>query len=213
MAGNMPNIGPIDPSKPVRDVAQGQDQQQQPQGFDQYMQGNNMGTKGLQNTQQVSPMDLAQSRIQTTPPTLESVNAQMQSNMGSLGDIQNHLNTKNLRLKQSQKYLLRNKLTDANENIRTAVEQAGEKPTELANLHARQNPIMKFMGIVQNSQINLEKSQALIANLNSSGKAIDPGRLLLIQVKLAKAQQDLEYSSVLLSKAVDDVKMLFNVQL
>jgi hypothetical protein len=37
--------------------------------------------------------------------------------------------------------------------------------------------------------------------------------MLLIQVKMNKAQQALEYSSVLLGKAVEDIKTLFNVQI
>jgi len=42
---------------------------------------------------------------------------------------------------------------------------------------------------------------------------MNPGDILLIQVKLAKAKQELEYSSVLLSTAVRDIKTLFNIQL
>jgi hypothetical protein len=214
MAGRVPDkVTPPESIKPLQDV--GQEPDKQPAGgFDQAMQNAGSGTNATQEPGKISPMDLAaQTRIQTTPPTLDTINTQMQHSMGSLGDIHTQLNTKNLKLKQSQKYLLRNKLTEANTHIRTATEQAGETPENPTNIHARQNPVMRFMGIVQNSQTNLEKSQKLIAHLNSSGKAVEPGRLLMIQVKLAKAQQDLEYSSVLLSKAVDDIKMMFNIQL
>ena len=53
----------------------------------------------------------------------------------------------------------------------------------------------------------------MIQNMKLKGGSLSPAALLTIQVKLAKAQQELEYSSVLLSKAVDDIKTMFNIQL
>ena len=47
---------------------------------------------------------------------------------------------------------------------------------------------------------------------NNKGE-MNAGRLLLVQAKLQKASQELEYTSVILGKATDMIKTLFNVQI
>jgi len=69
------------------------------------------------------------------------------------------------------------------------------------------------LGLITDGQDQLNKTQDMIQNMKLSDGTISPAQLLLIQVKMAKAQQELEYSSVLLSKAVDDIKTMFNIQL
>ena len=215
MAGNVPDKIPgVDPTKPMRDVAQGQDEQQRAQSFDQYMQESGQ-TQGPNQTGAPSPLDLAAEgrNIQTAPPTLQSLQTQSESAANLLSDLENNLNTKNLKLKSPQRYLLNTKLNEANKNIRKAGEGAGAQMTEPMTNLGRKNPITKFLGMVQDSQTNLAETQKQLASISASGKPLQPGKLLLIQVKLSKAQQQLEYSSVVLSKAVDDMKMLFNIQL
>lgn len=161
-----------------------------------------------------SPMEINQTNpVSSQPPTQESLKGQINSVSSSLGDVQNQLSTQNLQLKQSQKYLLRNKLQDANDHIRGAVEKLGGDPGEEVNLRAKKNPIAKFLALVADGQDQLNNAAGLVNNLNASGKAINPGELLLVQVKLQKAQQELDYTSVLLGKAVDVIKTLFNVQI
>jgi len=147
------------------------------------------------------------------PPTLESVGSQINSVSSSLGDVNNQLNTQNLKLKQSQKYLLRSKLESANDHIRGAVEKLGGDPGDPVNLRTKKNPIAKFLSLVADGQDQLNNAASLVSNLNSSGQAVNPGQLLLVQVKLQKAQQELDYTSVILGKAVDVIKTLFNVQI
>jgi hypothetical protein len=183
--------------------------------FDTYM---NEPSKGVQETgnqaKGISPFELAsQKPMQTQAPTMESIDSQMKSTSGILGDVQSQLNTKNLKLKQSQKYLLRNKLSEANAHIRTAASKVGVDVGEPPSMTTRQNPIKKYLAYVTDGQKQLQDAQNKLKELSTSGHHLSAGQMLLIQVKMNKAQQSLEYSSILLSKAVDDIKMLFNIQI
>lgn len=182
--------------------------------FASFMQegGNEVGPKQTSPTQGASPIDIG-SKPPSAPPTLDSVRAQMTTASSSLGDIKNQLHTKGLQLKQSQKYLLRNKLGQANEQIRSAAEHLGVNPGPLPDVKGKKNPIAKFLELVSDGQDQLNSAATQVRNLDSSGKQLNAGELLLVQVKLQKAQQELDYSSAILGKAVDIISKLFNVQI
>jgi hypothetical protein len=206
------NISNIDPTKSIQP---GGDQGAKPsQSFESFMK-EGQGAQGGNKTTGPSPFDLAaQGKAAiTTGPSHESVLGQMNSTSSVLGDLQTQMNNKNLNLRQSQKYLLRNKLTSANQNIRTAAQKTGVDTGELPSEFNRKNPVTKFLGLISDSQNQLQGAQEKIKSMNINGQSMNPGDLLLVQVKLAKAQQELEYSSVLLSTAVSDIKTLFNIQL
>lgn len=202
----------IQPSKPI---GPGEEQPAEPgTAFKEYMQ-ESKSQPGAGKQEGVSPFDLAaQGKVPGTGPTPDSLKGQMNSVSSVLGDVQNQLHTKNLNLKHSQKYLLRNKLTSANENIRSAAGKAGADVGPPPSTSSRQSPVAKFLSLVSDGQSQLANAQTMISNLGQGGSGpLNPGDLLMIQVKLARAQQELEYSSVLLSKAVDDIKTMFNIQL
>ncbi len=48
----------------------------------------------------------------------------------------------------------------------------------------------------------MQSAQQQLQNLKDKGKSINPGDFLLVQVKMNKAQQEIEFTSVLLSNAV-----------
>ena len=185
--------------------------------FASMMQQEPAAESTTQNTSKgVSPMELAeQQKLSSggTPPSLKTIQGQMNSVSGSLGDIKNQLHTKGLKLKQSQKYLLRNKLGQANDHIRSANKQVGNNPGEEVDLKGKKNPITRFLSLVSDGQSQLNEAATMVRNLDTSGKSLNAGQLLLVQVKLQKAQQELDYTSVLLGKAVDMIKTLFNVQI
>lgn len=208
----IPNASNIDPTKSIQP---GEEQGAKPsQSFESFMK-EEQGAQGGTKAEGPSPFDLAaQGKSATTAgPTHESVLGQMNSTSSVLGDLQTQMNNKNLNLRQSQKYLLRNKLTSANQNIRAAAKKTGVDTGDPPTQFNRKNPVAKFLGLLSDSQSQLQSAQSSIQNLNSNGQSLNPGDLLMIQVKMAKAQQELEYSSVLLSTAVSDIKTLFNIQL
>ena len=164
---------------------------------------------------QTSPLEITnQGKITpSTPPTIASIQTQMNSVSSTLGDIKNQLHTKGLKLKQSEKYLLRSKLTSANENIRSAAARTGVDTGEPIDLSNKKNPIAKFLELVTDGQNQLNSAAEQIQALDTSGKSLNAGQLLLVQTKLQKASQELEYTSILLGKSTDMIKTLFNVQI
>lgn len=203
-----------DAVKPSKPVPGGQEQPTPDRSFQSYMEMGQAPQKapGEPGSTSPSPLDLAASQKGLAPPTQDTVMGQMNSTSGILGDIENQLRTKNLKLKPSQKYLLRNKLNESNSLIRSAATKLGVKVGAPPAALSRQNPIARFLSMVNDSQVQLQAAQAQLQAVDKKGH-VNPGQLLLIQIKLSKAQQELEYSSVLLSKAVEDVKTLFNIQI
>jgi hypothetical protein len=74
-------------------------------------------------------------------------------------------------------------------------------------------PLGKFLALLKDGQSQLASAQKQLQDLKDKGTNITPGDFLLIQVKISKATQELEYTSVLLSNAVQDFKTLMQVQL
>jgi hypothetical protein len=191
--------------------------ERQPKDFQDYMnapQTQQVSASESTQASKATPYELAQqpsSNLQT--PTMDSLQSQSLSVSESLNDVNQKLNTKNLSLNQSQKYLLRNKLTEANSSVRSAATKAGVDVGEPPQPTSKLNPVQRFLSYVSDSQTQMVEIQKKLKTMSADGKALSPGDMLLIQVKMNKAQQALEYSSVLLGKAVEDIKTLFNVQI
>ena len=173
------------------------------------------GAPGSPSSPSISPFDLAGA---TPPlgagPTMQSLLTQVSQAHTTLGDISNFLSTPNLRLKQSHKYLLKNKLSGAVAHLRSANSKLDVDPLpQEPEADTSGGPIGKFLGMVTDGQNQLQAAQHQLESLNKSGTSVNPAQLLLVQLKLNKAQTLLEYSSVMLSNAVSDVKMLFGIQL
>ncbi len=164
-------------------------------------------------TPQVSPFDLAHGKVPAPGPTFNTIQEQTKVASTLLGDVNNQLNTPKLKLKQSTKYLLKNKLQSAKAHLQSASSKLGAPIAEDETMPAGAGPIQKFLGLVTSGQKQLEMTQQHLADIAESGKSMRPADMLMIQIKLSKAQQQLEYSSLLLGKAVDDLKMMMNIQL
>ena len=184
--------------------------------FAPYMEGAGGEANPLLNagkTPQVSPFDLAHGKVPAPGPNFSTIQEQAKNAQSTLGDISNQLNTPKLKLKQSTKYLLKNKLSSAKGHIQSASSKLGAAPVEEEETPAGSGPLQKFLGMVTLGQRQLEQTQQQVTALSEKGTEMRPADFLLIQVKLSKAQQELEYSSMLLGKAIDDLKTMMNIQL
>jgi hypothetical protein len=183
------------------------------QPFQSYMQGAQPNALLASTPPQVSPFDLAHGTLPPAGPTMTTLLAQAKQAHTVLGDMATQLNTPNLKLKQSSKALLKKKLGSANSHLRSAAAAMGAEVIPESATPAGANPIQKFLAMITDGQTQLQGAQDLIAGLKDKGENLSAADMLLIQIKLNKAQQELEYSSILLSKAMDDIKMLMNIQL
>jgi hypothetical protein len=202
---------------PLRKIGEDQKSNTTPgKGFESYMEkaGSQMpNLQGSSKTTISSPFDLARAQAPlSSGPTFDSLISQVKSSQVMLGDMNNDLQTKNLKLKQSQKYLLRSKLSSANDYLKAANAKMGTETTPAPPTTG--GGIMgKFLNYISDGQSNLAAAQQQLMNLKGKGDALKPADFLAIQLKLAHAQQEIEYASVMLSKAVDDMKTLMNIQL
>jgi hypothetical protein len=180
--------------------------------FKQHMQ---TPTEEANGSKAPTPMDVVngQKISPSAPPTMESVRAQMNTASGSLGDIKQHLDNKDLNLKSSDKYLVRKKLTSAHDHLKTAAEKVGVNTGDFdAKLNKSKSPIARFLMMVTDGQNQMAQAAASVKNLSANGQSISPAELLLVQVKLSKAQQELNYTSTILGNATSMIKTLFNTQ-
>jgi len=163
----------------------------------------------------VSPMELAQNQTPLTQgPTFDSLLSQAKSVQGLLGDVNTQLQTKNLKLKQSDRASLRNKLTNANTYLKAANIKIGAEVMEEPPATSGGGGILsKFLGYVTQGQANVAAAQKQLLSMKNKGDSLNPADFLAIQIKLAHAQQEIEYASMMLANTVSGLKTLFNIQL
>lgn len=166
-------------------------------------------------TPMVSPFDLPQhgTSLATGTPTLDTLMTQVKNAHGTLGDISSNMNTPGLKLKSSTKYVLKNKMTDANQHFRAANAKLGADIPEEPEAKEFSGPLGKFFSYIQDGQRQLESAQEQLKSMKDNAQSLSPSDYLLIQIKMNKAQQEIEYSSVLLSNTVSAFKQLMQVQL
>ncbi len=185
------------------------------QPFSSFMQqgaANPMAAAG--KSPMISPFALMQGQAPlATTPTMGTLMAQVNNVQSTLGDINTQLNTPNLKLKASTKYLVKSKLSDANDNLRTFNAKIGAQVPPEPDASTFSGPLGRFFAYLNDGQAQMEQAKMQLQNLKDKGTNISPGDFLLVQVKLNKAQQLLEFTSVLLSNAVSDIKQLMQVQL
>lgn len=161
-----------------------------------------------------SPFELMpHSQMLATSPTFETILTQVKGANATLGDIQSQLNTPNMKLNQGRKYLLKNKLTDANTHLHAANSKLGVNFKEQKEEEMPAGPLGKFIKLITDGQNQLESAKQQLHALKDKGESLSPGDLLTIQLKMNTAQQNLEFSSMILSKAVEDMKMILQTQI
>jgi hypothetical protein len=161
----------------------------------------------------VSPFDLAHGQAPLAAgPSFDSLMSQVKSVHGMLGDVNTQLQTKNLKLSQSQRQSLRNKMGNANKYLKAANVKMGADTAETPTT-TKGGVVGQFLNWVSEGQQNLMAAQNQLLSLKDKGQDLKPADFLAIQLKLAHAQQEIEYASIMLSKAVEDIKTMFNIQL
>lgn len=163
----------------------------------------------------ISPFDLPQGGMHpaTATPTFQTLISQVNNAQSTMGDLSTFLNTPGLKLKSKDKLALKNRMADANSRLRAANTRLGAEVPEPPEASHFTGPIGRFLAFISDGQQLLESAKSHLENLKAKGESLQPGDFLLIQVKLNKAQQELEYSSVLLATVVAAFKQLMQTQL
>jgi hypothetical protein len=184
-----------------------------PEGFDTHMQGK-MQTPSSQQVSGPTPMDVVKAQpIASANVSLASIDTQAKNAKDSLGIVEKQLKDPNLKLKRSQSHLVKQKLGDANAHIQAAASKLGAEAKEDAASQGLTG-IPRFLAMVNHGQDQLMSVHKQIEELSKKGPdQINPGEMMSIQVKMGLAQQEIEYTSVLLSKVIQSITQIINTQL
>lgn len=203
---------PFSSSSPVESPSE---EGSEAKSFSSLMQGN----QGAAEAEQVmiSPLQLPQVATAGAPnPT--TLLAQMQLAQNTMVNLQNQLSNPNLKLTNTQQLDIKNKLSSAGDYLQSAYGKMGVPIDEQSQQDAGgapskgKGPIAQFLDLLTDGIQQLDSSKAHVKNIGKDG-ILSPGDFLLIQLKLAKAQQQLDFTGVLLSKTIDGFKQIMGVQL
>ncbi len=178
-------------------------------GFESHMQ---RGAKPATEAGAPTPMEAARpSAMQAASPTVNTLLAQANTAQDSLGIVRQQLKTPNLKLKRSQAHLLKNKLTDAQTYSRAVAAKLG---VETAAANPSTGGILeRFLGYVGDGQNQMEAVQSKLQEMASSNQQLSAADMMLIQAKMNIAQQEIEFSSTLLSKVISSITTIMGIQL
>jgi hypothetical protein len=188
---------------------------QTPTGFEEHMQGTNQpkAAPGAPQAGGPTPMDMAKGpAFSTAGVSFNSLLAQAQTAQDSLGTVGKQLNDKTLKLKRSQSHLVRQKLGDANSYIRAAGSKLGVPASE-QKLPSGVAGVARFIAMINDGQDQLAQVQAQLKKMSAQGANINAGEMMSVQVKMGLAQQEIEYTSTLLSKVIQSITQIINTQL
>lgn len=133
--------------------------------------------------------------------------------IAQIEEIKHRLSDPNLEIKGDYKRILRNKLEHIDENLKIALDKAGLDyiPPELMDGTAK-TPVERFLNMLTNGQEQLNTLGSDLAEMGATNQTISPANLLMVQVKVNYIQQELEFFTSLLNKALEGTKTIMNVQ-
>ncbi len=183
------------------------------QSFMQSSSGNQPGAST--NASNISPMDLAaQNASAPTGASLAEISRNVASSDQHLNEMQKKLQQyPNLKFKRQHENLLKNKMQNANQHLKKMHAKMGIPSPESAPQNTRGGPVARFLRYVTDGQNNLLAAKARLEEMGKNTKQLNPANLLAVQIQAAQAQQNLEYSSILLSKVIESMKQMLNIQL
>jgi|GEM_PF-1840154 len=119
----------------------------------------------------------------------------------------------NLKLSPVAESQLSKKLVHIDTTLRSALGVAGVEANALPEVSKEMNPLLKFLNYLTHGDQNLSSLAKEAATLANTKGSISPAKLLAIQVKINFVQQEVEFFTGVLNKALESAKMLMNIQI
>jgi flagellar hook-basal body complex protein FliE len=137
--------------------------------------------------------------------------AQAEDVIAQIDTLKTKLETPELDIKSSVQTLLRNKLNHIDENLKVALDKTGSEYAKPERSEGMSRPIDRFLGLLTHSQNQLETLASDVKAMAVENE-MSPASMLLIQIKVAKVQQEIELFTSMLNKALESTKTIMNVQ-
>lgn len=155
----------------------------------------------------------------STVASAEHLTAQTREIIAQIDTAKEKLSDPNLNLRQSSEQLLNNKLTHIDDNLKVALSKAGIEyqphvDTTLPKYSAegRVNPIERFLGFLTDGQYKLENLGNELSTMAANNREMSPAQMIVVQIKVGQIQQEIELFTSLLSKSLDSIKTIMNIQ-
>lgn len=137
--------------------------------------------------------------------------AQAEDVIAQIDTLKTKLETPELDIKSSVQTLLRNKLNHIDDNLKVALDKTGSEYATPERSDGMSKPIDRFLGLLTHSQSQLETLASDVKAMAVENE-MSPASMLLIQIKVAKVQQEIELFTSMLNKALESTKTIMNVQ-
>lgn len=198
----------IQPAKGINPSESMQENQGQ-SAFSQIMKEPlNVQTPG---TQAPSPMNILPQNNPVSGPSFETMQQSLNASQNNLNDMANQIQTPGLKIKTQDRDTILGNLTQANDHLRTVNTKLGANPGPQPK--PLEGPLGAFVSLINGGAQQIAQAKQQLVNISQTPDTLNPAEMLMVQVKMNQAQQQIEFSSVLLSKVVDDFKQLMNIQI
>lgn len=206
-------INPLQPDRiqPTKGITPSQpmEENQGQSAFSQIMKEPN--TVQAQSASAPSPMNILPQNNPVSGPSFETMQQSLNASKVNLDDMSNQIQTPGLKIKTQDRDALLNNLGQANDNLRAANTKLGVNPGPEPK--PLEGPLGAFVSLINGGAQQIAQAKQQLVNISQTPDTLNPAEMLMVQVKMNQAQQQIEFSSVLLSKVVDDFKQLMNVQI
>jgi hypothetical protein len=138
--------------------------------------------------------------------------AQAQEVISQMSQIKDQLALPDQTIKPAYRNILNNKLSHINDNLRIALSAAGVENVPPPTSPTSNNPIDRFLGFLTDGQAQLATISKEVETMGNNKGNINVASMLAVQIKVGYIQQELEFFSSVLNKALESTKTIMNVQ-
>lgn len=159
---------------------------------------------------QVADLNRKVEQVKKVQPT--DIVAQAQDVIARMSEIKEQLALPDQSIKPAYRNLLKNKLTHINENLKIALSAAGVESVPPPSPVGTNNPIDRFLGFLTDGQSQLQSIAKEVETMHLNKNSLNAASMLAVQIKVGFIQQELEFFSSVLNKALESTKTIMNVQ-
>lgn len=116
-----------------------------------------------------------------------------------------------IRISSAHDAILTDKLIHVDTNVQTALSKVGVE-VQAQDIAPSVNPLRKYLNYLTNSDKQMHTLVSEIQGFNVTNQRLRPEQLLSLQIKINYIQQQIEFFTNVLNKAVEGTKTIMNVQ-
>lgn len=143
----------------------------------------------------------------------EDIKAQAKELNSKLETLKKSLASSKEEIKPAYHKVLEHRLSHIDDNLKIALSKVGvESEATSAAPTTERNPTKRFISMLTDSQKQIDSLHNSMEMLEMQEGSLSPATMLTLQIKVNQVQHQIELFTGLLSKALDSVKQVMNVQ-